>query len=146
VGGAAGRGGARLTRRSDGSGQAARPRSRAACLATESLYVRWWEPQRRDALVSSALLLVEGRRAAARCGALALVRAHSALATITLLPLDDAVLERAAGLRSPELRSLDALHLATALELAANLDRFYCYDRRLADAAAMLGIEVRNPV
>jgi uncharacterized protein len=99
-----------------------------------------------DALVSSALLLVEGRRAAARYGALALVRAHSALATITLLPLDDAVLERAAGLRSPELRSLDALHLATALELAANLDRFYCYDRRLADAAAMLGIEVRSPV
>jgi predicted nucleic acid-binding protein len=96
-------------------------------------------------LVSSALLLVEGRRAAARYGAVALVRARSALTTITLLPLGDAVLERAAGLQPPELRSLDALHLATAVELGADLDRFYCYDQRLATAAGTLGIDVQNP-
>lgn len=96
-------------------------------------------------LVSSALILVEGRRAAARYGKLALVRARSALATITLLPLDDVVLERAADLHPPELRSLDALHLATALELGADLGRFYCYDQRLADAAASLDIDVCSP-
>lgn len=96
-------------------------------------------------VVSSVLLLVEGRRAAARYGELALTRARSALAAITLLALDDALLERAAGLSPPELRSLDALHLATALELGADLERFFCYDQRLAGAAAEFAIDVRFP-
>jgi predicted nucleic acid-binding protein len=98
-----------------------------------------------DALVSSALLLVEGRRAAARYGALAVARARSALATITLLPLDDVTLEEAADLAPAELRSLDALHLASALGLGAELGRFYCYDRRLSAAAAGHGLNVRHP-
>jgi uncharacterized protein len=98
-----------------------------------------------DALVSSALLLVEGRRAAARYGPLALARARSALATITLLPLDDATLEQAADLQPAELRSLDALHLASAVGLGAELGRFYCYDRRMSAAAVKLGIEVSDP-
>ena len=98
-----------------------------------------------QALVSSALLFVEGQRVAARYGALALARAGSALATITLLPLDDAVLDRAATLQPLELRSLDALHLATAIELGPDLGRFYCYDQRLAVAAATLEIDVRCP-
>lgn len=54
-----------------------------------------------DALVSSALLLVEGRRAAVRYGALALDRARAALGTVTLLPLDDETLEIAADVRQP---------------------------------------------
>lgn len=98
-----------------------------------------------DALVSSALLLVEGRRAAARYGSLALERARAALMTITLLPLDDAALEVAAGLEPAELRTLDALHLATAAGLGEELGRFYCYDARLAGAAAALGLDVRTP-
>lgn len=96
-------------------------------------------------VVSSVLLLVEGRRAAARYGDLALSRARSALAAITLLALDDALLERAAALSPPELRSLDALHLATALELGEDLGCFYCYDLRLAGAASELAIDVRSP-
>jgi predicted nucleic acid-binding protein len=92
----------------------------------------------------SALLLVEGRRAAARYGPLALSRARIAMATIRLLPLDDATLEVATDLQPTELRSLDALHLAAALELGAELGRFYCYDRRLA-AAAAFGLEVSHP-
>jgi predicted nucleic acid-binding protein len=98
-----------------------------------------------DALVSSALLLVEGRRAAARYGPLALARARTALTTVTLLPLDDATLEDAADLQPAELRSLDALHLASAIGLGAELGRFYCYDHRLAAAAATLGVDVRQP-
>jgi uncharacterized protein len=98
-----------------------------------------------DALVSSALLLVEGRRAAARYGPLALARARTALTTVTLLPLDDATLEDAADLQPAELRSLDALHLASAIGLGAELGRFYCYDQRLAAAAATLGVDVRQP-
>ena len=98
-----------------------------------------------DAIVSSALLVVEERRAAARYGPLALSRARAALATITLLALDDATLEMAAGLEPPELRSLDALHLATAISLRGELGRFFCYDARLSAAAAQAGLEVRQP-
>jgi predicted nucleic acid-binding protein len=96
-------------------------------------------------LVSSVLITVEGRRAAARYGSLALSRARSALTTITLLALDDSTLERAAVLEPPELRSLDALHLAAAVGLGDDLGRFYCYDARLSGAALELGFDVRHP-
>jgi len=97
------------------------------------------------ALVSSALLIVEGRRAAARYGSLALGRARNALATITLLPLDDLTLENAADLQPAELRSLDAVHLAAAATIGDELERFYCYDMRLSEAAATAGFDVRHP-
>jgi predicted nucleic acid-binding protein len=96
-------------------------------------------------LVSSALLLVEGRRAAARYGPRALQRAEAGIAAVTLLALDEAVLERAAVLEPPTPRSLDALHLASALDLGGDLGRFYCYDERLSAAARELGIDVRTP-
>lgn len=99
----------------------------------------------RNELVSSAVILVEGRRAAARYGEVALARARSALTTVTLLPIDDGVLERAADLEPPSLRSLDALHLATALGLDAEIGRFYCYDARLVDAASHSGMEMHHP-
>jgi predicted nucleic acid-binding protein len=98
-----------------------------------------------DDLVSSALLLVEGRRAAARYGPRALQRAEAGIGAVTLLALDQAILDRAAALEPPTLRSLDALHLASALELGGDLGRFYCYDERLGAAAAELGIEARRP-
>ncbi|PZR67773.1 MAG: VapC toxin family PIN domain ribonuclease [Solirubrobacterales bacterium] len=98
-----------------------------------------------DALVSSVLLVVEGRRAAARYGAVAIGRARAALSTITLLAVDDATLETAADLEPAELRSLDALHLAAALSMAGELGRLYCYDARLSAAAAEFGLDVRQP-
>lgn len=96
-------------------------------------------------VISSALLSVEGRRAAARYGELARRRARAALTAITLLPIDEQVLDDAADLDPPEMRSLDALHLATAASIGPDLDRFYCYDRRLSAAARMHGIEVSHP-
>lgn len=98
-----------------------------------------------QALVSSVLLVVEGRRAAARYGAVALARTRVALTTITLLPIDDATIEAAATLAPPELRSLDALHLAAALSLGGGLGHMYCYDARLSAAAASRGIDLRQP-
>ncbi|MBA2515177.1 MAG: type II toxin-antitoxin system VapC family toxin [Solirubrobacterales bacterium] len=99
----------------------------------------------RPERVSSALLLVEGARAAARYGSVAESRARSAMDRFVLVPLDDPVLQAAADLEPSELRSLDALHLATALSLGDDLERFYCYDARLGQAAAGLGIDVRAP-
>lgn len=96
-------------------------------------------------LLSSALLVVEGRRAARCYGALAGTRARVALTAITLLPLDEPILDAASELNPVELRSLDALHLATVLSLGEDIERFYCYDERLADAAQALGVEVAQP-
>ncbi len=96
-------------------------------------------------LLSSALLSVEGRRAARRYGAVAGTRADAALTAITLIPLDQPILDAAAELDPAELRSLDALHLATAMSLGKDLERLHCYDVRLGDAAQALGIEVSWP-
>jgi hypothetical protein len=96
-------------------------------------------------LISSTLLIVEGRRAAKRYGKLALRRARAALTAITLVPLDEAVLDIAAELDPPELRSLDALHLATVLSLGEDLGRLYCYDARLSAAALEFGVDVAQP-
>lgn len=96
-------------------------------------------------LISSALLSVEGHRAAARYGPGALGRARELLAGITRLPIDDVTLEAAANVPPIPLRSLDALHLAAALSLGDDLERFYCYDVRLAEAARDLGLPVEAP-
>ena len=72
-------------------------------------------------------------------------RARAGLTAVTLLPVDAAILTAAAELDPAERRSLDALHLATALSLGEDLARFYCYDARLAAAAQALGIEVSQP-
>jgi uncharacterized protein len=96
-------------------------------------------------LISSILLSVEGRRAARRYGKLASVRANAALTTVTLLALDPPIIELAAELEPAELRSLDALHLATILSLGEDIERVYCYDSRLTSAARSLGIEVAEP-
>lgn len=96
-------------------------------------------------LLSSALLTVEGRRAARRYGELAVKRARTALTAITLVPLDEPILQTAVDLEPAELRSLDALHLATVLSLGEDLGRLFCYDVRLIDAAQALGIEVSQP-
>jgi len=96
-------------------------------------------------LLSSALLVVEGRRAARRYGELAARRARAGLTAVTLLPLDQRILEAASDLGPAELRSLDALHLATVLSIGEGLERLYCYDTRLTDAARALGIEVSQP-
>lgn len=67
------------------------------------------------------------------------------LREVTLLSFDVAVAAIAARIAPPVLRALDAIHLATVRGLGADLSAMYCYDRRLADAAAALGIEVRSP-
>ena len=53
--------------------------------------------------------------------------------------------EKAAEQSPPELRSLDALHLASALELADDVDSMLTYDHRLGDAAEALGLTVIAP-
>ena len=58
---------------------------------------------------------------------------------------DDAVLDEAASIGPAELRSLDALHLATALSIRDEIGVFVTYDERLGAAAASRGLPVSQP-
>jgi predicted nucleic acid-binding protein len=95
-----------------------------------------------DGYVSSALLAVEAIRACARYGKRYADDATLFLEGLALLPLDEAVLAEAASLRPVGLRSLDALHLATALSVRDEIGGFVTYDQRLADAAGEQGLNV----
>lgn len=96
-------------------------------------------------LVSSSLLSVEAVRACARYGPEYAQAADAGLRSVSLLPLDDAVLAVAKALEPAQLRTLDALHLATALSLGADLAVVVSYDDRLSDAARTSGLSVLTP-
>ncbi|MEM7351096.1 MAG: type II toxin-antitoxin system VapC family toxin [Acidobacteriota bacterium] len=98
--------------------------------------------------VSSALAAVEVVRASSRASSHEIVhrRAQRVLEGIHLVPIDAEVLEAAARLEPPGLRTLDAIHLASALVLRPDLEGLVAYDVRLADAARDAGISVLAPV
>lgn len=72
-------------------------------------------------------------------------RAAAVLSAIVLVRLDEPVLARAASLKDPLLRALDAIHLATALSLGDDPETFVTYDPRLARAASRLRLVVLHP-
>jgi predicted nucleic acid-binding protein len=95
---------------------------------------------------SATLVRTEALRALRRHAWRHVAPARRLLATITLLRLDDPLLDRAADLEPPELRSLDAVHVAAALSLGPDLGVLVTYDDRLADAARLQGLEVSRPL
>jgi predicted nucleic acid-binding protein len=101
----------------------------------------------RDQLISSEICRVELVRALLRLGlgqgAERLVR--GVVERIQLLRLDDQILDRASDVGSRDLRTLDAIHLASALALGRELDAVVTYDRRLAGAAEEAGLAVMSP-
>lgn len=101
--------------------------------------------RRRRPLVSSALARTEVARALLPLGAEAVRRGTDILTRVDLIRINDRVLDIAGTLLPPELRSLDAIHLATAHLLGPDLARLVTYDERMADAAADLGHLVARP-
>lgn len=95
--------------------------------------------------VSSQLLAVEAIRACARYGDRYEREARRFLESVALVPIDDEVLDEAVALRPIGLRSLDALHLATAVVVKNEIAVFVTYDQRLADAAATHGLTAVMP-
>jgi uncharacterized protein len=63
----------------------------------------------------------------------------------SLVPLDDEVLDAAAEVAPVELRSLDAIHLASALSLGDQLSVLITYDERMLDAAKGAGVRTAVP-
>jgi predicted nucleic acid-binding protein len=99
----------------------------------------------RPVRLSSSLARVEVVRAVRGVGPAAVRRARAVLARIDLVQLDDALLDAAADLERDTLRSLDAIHVATALALGEDLAEIVTYDHRMAGAAAALGLAVSAP-
>jgi len=104
-----------------------------------------WLADHDDEVVSSDLLRTELLRATRRGAPHAMPRARAVLDSLTVLTVPTSTFERAADLDPDLLRSLDAVHLAAALELGDELDGLVTYDDRLADAARVHGITVIAP-
>ena len=95
--------------------------------------------------VSSALLRTEALRAVRHLGAEALATIRESLRRIDLVGIDDRILESAGMLEPRVLRTLDAIHLATAVAVGDDLDAIVTYDERMADGARLLGLSTATP-
>jgi predicted nucleic acid-binding protein len=110
----------------------------------ESLALRRYL-RRRQPVVSSALARTEVLRALLPAGEEAVSRGHGVLQRIDLVRVNDRILNAAGLLRPSELRSLDAIHLATAGEVGDELRALVTYDDRMAAAAKALGYRIVQP-
>ncbi len=103
---------------------------------------------RTDRLFMSVVGEIETRRAVMRTttNSRALgVALDDALARVNLVPLTEQIAATAAQIGPPVLRTLDAIHLATALAMGVEVDALAVYDRRLANAALARGLVVVAP-
>lgn len=110
--------------------------------------VDWLNARSDERLVASALVEVEVPRALRRSQPGVLGAVAATLARIDRVGIDAAIRATAAAYVDPYLRSLDAIHLATADELVASgktVSAFVTYDARLAEAARSAGLMVAAP-
>ena len=96
-------------------------------------------------MITSAISRIEVVRACRRIDVGSVPAARTLMAQIDLIPLSSAVIEDAADLDDPLLRSLDAIHLVSALSLGADLSSFVAYDQRLLKAARSRGLDGVRP-
>jgi uncharacterized protein len=101
--------------------------------------------RRRSAVVSSALARTEVLRALLVGGAPALAAGRRALSRFDLVRVNDRILGRAGTLLPMDVRSLDAIHLATAAELFDDIRELVTYDLRMAKTARAMGFKVSSP-
>jgi uncharacterized protein len=106
---------------------------------------QWVSEQAGTPMVTSELAKVEVVRAARRLDADVVPAARVLMSQLDLIPLNSGLLEQAADVGEPLLRTLDAIHLASALSIQADLTAFLAYDIRLVAAAKAAGIESTWP-
>lgn len=114
----------------------------------ESEALRSWIAERPEQ-VSSVVAAIEVRRAVLRSApadaeASALERADSLIGGLGLIAVDDKVVAAAGQVRPADVRTLDAIHVATALTIT-DLEALVTYDDRLSEAARGSGIVVVQP-
>ncbi|MEV7627546.1 type II toxin-antitoxin system VapC family toxin [Actinoplanes sp. NPDC089786] len=111
--------------------------------------VSWLNAHHDAPLVSSALVEVEVPRALRRSAPQALIGVPAAVGRLFRMEIDNTIRATAAAFTEPTLRSLDAIHLATAQvltnESGTTLIAFVTYDRRLLDSAKAAGLPTASP-
>jgi predicted nucleic acid-binding protein len=112
----------------------------------ESDTLRAWTAL-HPAAVTSAIAVTEVRRAIGRLTPRQGLsdRARLVLDGVALLGVDQDILEKAASLAPKELRTLDAIHIASALSLGTDLLAFVTYDDRQLDAARKARLPLVQP-
>lgn len=110
-----------------------------------SAALRRWIAPRGSVVFSSDLLRTELMRVARRASPDDVRQARELLESMPLSGMSTELFERAALFEPRRLRSLDALHLAAALDAGQDLDGIVTYDDRLAEAAEANGIAVISP-
>lgn len=112
----------------------------------ESQALRDWLDDRAEiGWTSSVLVEIESSRVLARYAPQAVARLQPVLDLIELVELDASIRILAQTVRPATIRSLDAIHLATALRVRSHLTSCVTYDRRLADAARAAGLAIDMP-
>jgi predicted nucleic acid-binding protein len=105
--------------------------------------LRTWAEGRT--IIASDLVRAEALRAARRHSPEALAQLRTVLTAIPTMAITTSVCDRAAELDPTILRTLDAMHLACALQLSDELEGVVTYDQRMADACVALGLPVVSP-
>jgi len=105
----------------------------------------WLDERAETGWTSSVLAEIESSRALARHAPEAVARLHLILDLIDLVELDAGIRILAQTVKPATVRSLDAIHLATALRIRPQLTAFVTYDKRLADAVQAAGLTVNMP-
>jgi predicted nucleic acid-binding protein len=111
----------------------------------ETAALRMWLSEVNRDPVASNLARTELLRAVRRVAPDRVLQARAVLDSITLTDLTTSLFEQAGRLDPTALRSLDAIHLAAALDLGDDLEGLVTYDDRLAEAARSNGIAVTAP-
>lgn len=105
----------------------------------------WLDLRPGQPVVTSELGRVEVLRASSRVGVPVLAEARAVVADLDLVPLNRAVQDAACDFGDPQMPTVDALHLASAVLLGDELKAFIVYDHRLAHAARVAGLVVTAP-
>lgn len=96
-------------------------------------------------VLTSRVGVIETVRAVDRRGAFDLGHRDAVLRDVEVIEVDAGIATVAAAVGLPTLRTLDAIHLASALSILPELDAFVTYDDRLAEAARTIGLPVMRP-
>ncbi len=111
----------------------------------ETAALRAWLGETDRTPVASDLARTELMRAVRRVAPDLVLRARAVLDSVMLIEITTSLIEDAGRLDPTALRSLDALHIAAALDLGDDLDGLVTYDDRMAQAAALNGISITVP-
>lgn len=112
---------------------------------SETSALRHWIVAEQPAAIASDLVRTELLRTVRLVAPDRMVETRRVLESVTLLRATPMIVDRAGRMDPSGLRSLDAIQLATALELGEELQAVITYDHRFAEAAEANGIPTLGP-